>query len=74
MTPISEEDFQKVDSIISYYEKPKRPRHNFSKIGDFCCDDKGNWWICNKIVAGKPVYTRLTPNEQDKPGEIDPKP
>jgi len=67
MTPIREEDFQRVDSIISYYEQPRKTRHNFSKIGDFYVDDQDEWWICNKIVAGKPVYTRLTPNEQDKP-------
>ena len=67
MSLFDKKDLEEVDGIIAYYNLPRKPRNNFSKIGDFWADDLGNWWICNKIVAGEPVYTRLTPNEPDKP-------
>lgn len=74
MSPVSHEDLHEVDRIISYYNEPRKLRGNFSKIGDFWADDEGNWWICNKIVGGKPVYTKLTPHEQVTSGEVHPKP
>jgi hypothetical protein len=67
MSFFNKKDLEEVDDIIAYYNLPRKAANNFSKIGDFWADDLGNWWICNKIVAGEPIYTRLTPNEPDKP-------